>query len=674
MNETCYSDREESKQSTDPAQQGGVSKADINLSQSPAHPLAESAVKKPYPLLIYVVLALATFVAFEQLRNNEFIDYDDDHYVTRNQRVTGGITGESILWAFTTTHAANWHPLTWLSHMLDCELFELNAGWHHLTSLFLHIANTLLLFWVFKRMTKAVWPSAFVAALFALHPLHVESVAWVSERKDVLSSLFWMLTMAAYVTYTERPGIGRYMLVLLALGLGLMAKPMLVTLPFVLLLLDFWPLDRFAAPQSESVEPYYQKATVYRLIGEKIPLFVLSAVSCAVTYTAQKSSGTVAPTELLPLSARVANAFVSYISYIVKMIYPARLALLYPHRYASMPAWQPTASFVILTFLSAGIIYASQQRRRYLAVGWLWFVGTLVPVVGLVQVGPQAMADRYTYLPSVGIFIILAFGGAELLANRPYRKIALGGCAGLVLAALLTCTRTQVSYWRNSLTLFEHALAVTKDNYTMHNCLAFALSSQGNLDEAVNHYREALRLIPYDAQTHFRLADVLRLQGKLDEAISHYGQAIRNKPDYAKAHNDLAYALRERGSLDEAVSHFRQALETKPNLAPALNGLAQILAIHYDPNVQDANQAVELAGRAAELTRYDDATILDTLATSYAAAGQFDLAVETAQRALTLASADQNDELAEQIRERLELFKQAKPYQLSAPSQETVGP
>ncbi|UCF42822.1 MAG: tetratricopeptide repeat protein [Planctomycetota bacterium] len=674
MNETFSSDREESKQSTDPAEQGGGSEADINLSQLPAHRLTESPVKKPYPLLIYVALALATFVAFEQLRNNEFIDYDDDHYVTKNQHVIGGITRDSVSWAFTTTHAANWHPLTWLSHMLDCELFGLHAGWHHLTSLFFHIANALLLFWVLNRMTKAVWPSAFVAALFALHPLHVESVAWVSERKDVLSSVFWMLTMAAYVMYAERPGIGRYMMVFLALGLGLMAKPMLVTLPFVLLLLDFWPLGRFPATQPQLVKSYYQKATAYRLIGEKIPLFVLSVASCAVTYAIQKSSGTVAPIELLPLNARIAGALVSYVSYIGKMIYPTHLAVLYPHRYASMPDWQPSASFIILTLVSVATIYAARQRRRYLAVGWLWYIGTLVPVIGLVQVGPQAMADRYTYLPSIGLCIILAFGAAELLARPAYRRIVLAVLAALTLAALLIGTRKQVRYWRNSLTLFKRTLAVTKDNYTMHNAFAFALSSQGKLDEAVSHYRKALDLIPYDAETHLRLADTLRLQGELNHAISHYRQAIRNKPDYAKAHNDLAYALRTQSRLDEAVSHFRQALETKPDLAPALNGLAQILAIHYDPNVQDANEAVELASRAAELTRYDDATILDTLATTYAATGHFDVAVETAQKALTLATAEQNDELVNQIGKRLELFRQAKPYQLSAPSSEMIGP
>jgi tetratricopeptide (TPR) repeat protein len=673
MNKTFCSDPEETKPSADPAQQRAVREDGISLSQAVV-PLTENSRNKPYVVLIYLLLALATFIAFEQLRHNEFIDYDDGDYVTKNPHVIGGFTRESISWAFTTAHAANWHPLTWLSHMLDCELFGLNAGLHHLTSLFLHVANTLLLFWVFKRMTRAVWPSAFVAALFALHPLHVESVAWVSERKDVLSSFFWMLTMAAYVLYAQRPGICRYILVFLALGLGLMAKPMLVTLPFVLLLLDLWPLERFSTPQIRTLKPACQKAMAYRLICEKIPLFVLTAASCVVTYIAQKTAGTVAPTKVLTLNSRIANALVSYVSYIGKMIYPARLALFYPHRYDTMPLYKPIVSLLLLAIVSISVVYVARQRLRYLVVGWLWYIVTLLPVIGLVQVGEQAMADRYTYLPSIGLFIILAFGAAELLAKRPYRKIALGACAGLMLAALLICTRMQVGYWRNSLTLFEHTLAVTKNNYTMHNALAFAFSSRGRLDDAVRHYRRALSLIPNSAEIHFHLAGALRLKGELDEAISHYGQAIRNKPDYAKAHNDLAYALRERGSLDEAVDHFRQALETKPNLAPALNGLAQILAIHYDPNVQDANQAVELAERAAELTRYDSATILDTLAASYAAAGQFDRAVETAQRALTLASASRNDTLAGQIRKRLELFKQAKPYQLSAPARETIGP
>jgi len=605
IRDRSYSDREETKQSADPAQQGAVSEDGISLSQGPVVPLTESSLKKPYVVLIYLLLALATFIAFEQLRHNEFIDYDDDQYVTRNPHVIGGFTRDAVSWAFTTTHAANWHPLTWLSHMLDCELFDLNSGRHHLTSLFFHIANTLLLFWVLNRMTRAVWPSAFVAALFALHPLHVESVAWISERKDVLSSFFWMLTMAAYILYAERPGICRYILVFLALGLGLMAKPMLVTLPFVLLLLDLWPLERFSTPQIRTLKPACQKATAYRLICEKILLFVLAAASCVVTYTVQKTAGTVAPTEVLTLNSRMANALVSYVSYIGKMIYPARLAVFYPHRYDTMPLSKPIVSLLLLAIVSISVVYAARQRHRYLAVGWLWYIVTLLPVIGLVQVGEQAMADRYTYLPSIGLFIILAFGVAELLAGRPYQKIGLPTSAVLILAALLMGTRTQVGYWRNSLTLFEHALAVTKNNYMMHNALAFALGSRGRLDEAIDHYLHSLDLIPNNAETHFRFADTLRLQGKLDAAISHYRQAVQSKPDYAKAHNDLAYALRTQGSLNEAVSHFRLALETKPNLTPALNGLAQILAIHYDPDVQDANQAIELAERAAELTRYD---------------------------------------------------------------------
>ncbi len=674
MNKTSYSDREENTHDTDSLQQRTVSEDGISLSQGPVVPLTESSLKKPYVLLIYLLLALATFIAFEQLRHNEFIDYDDDQYVSMNPRVIGGFTRDAVCWAFTTTHAANWHPLTWLSHMLDCELFDLNSGRHHLTSLFFHIANTLLLFWVLNRMTQAVWPSAFVAALFALHPLHVESVAWISERKDVLSSFFWMLTMAAYILYAERPGICRYILVFLALGLGLMAKPMLVTLPFVLLLLDLWPLERFSTPQIRTLKPACQKATAYRLICEKIPLFVLAAASCVVTYTVQKTAGTVAPTEVLTLNSRMANALVSYVSYIGKMIYPARLAVFYPHRYDTMSLSKPILSLLLLAIVSISVVYVARQRHRYLAVGWLWYIVTLLPVIGLVQVGKQAMADRYTYLPSIGLFIILAFGVAELLAGRPYQKIGLPTSAVLILAALLMGTRTQVRYWRNSITLFEHALAVTKNNYTMHNSLGFALGSQGKFDEAISQYRQALQIVPNNAETHFRLADTLRLQGKLNDAISHYRQAVQSKPDYAKAHSDLAYALRSQGSLDEAVSHFRLALETKPNLTPALNGLAQILAIHYDPDVQDANQAIEFAERAAELKRYDNATILDTLATSYAAAGQFDRAVETAQKALALASTDQNDELVGQIRKRLELFKQAKPYQLSAPARETIGP
>jgi len=630
---------------------------------------------KLYILLIYFGLAIVTFIAFEGLRHNDFIDYyDDNNYVTENPHINGGITGKAVLWAITTSHAGNWHPVTWLSHTLDCEIFGLNPAGHHITSLFIHIANTLLLFWVLRRMTGAIWPGAFVAAMFALHPLHVESVAWVAERKDVLSGFFWMLTMAAYVRYAERPGIGRYMLVIVAYVLGLMAKPMVVTLPFVLLILDWWPLERFGQLRGKTVKVNYQKTTAQRLTAEKIPLFVLSAVSSVITYMIQKSSGAVTAMEVVSLDVRIANALVSYIRYIGKLIYPSGLCVLYPHPGNGLPFRQTIAALLMLACITACVIYAARRQRRYLAAGWLWYLGTLVPVSGLVQVGAQAMADRYTYLPSIGFFIMVGYGAAEIFSKQYYRKIVAGILSGLALAALLLCTRVQVRYWQNSLTLFERAIAVTKDNYKMHSELAGLLKDQNRFSEAISHYRRAVEIMPSDAEAHYQLGDLLRLEEDIEGAIEHYLCAVRIKPDYADAHNNLGYALMSQGKLDEAIAHFRQALQARPEWPLSLNGLAQILATHYDAKVRDANEAMALAERAAEATRYQNATIVDTLAISYAAAGLFDKAVETGQKAINLALAEKNDRLAGQIRKRLELFRQAKPYLLSAPARDAIGP
>jgi Tfp pilus assembly protein PilF len=640
---------------------------------------AVKCLKKLYVPLIYLAIAAATIIAFEQVRNNEFVSYDDSDYVTENEHVVKGITPESIRWAFTTTHVGNWHPLTWLSHMLDCELFGLNPKWHHLTNLVLHIANSLLLLWILRRMTGSasspqtgsVWASAFAAGLFALHPLHVESVAWVAERKDVLSGLFWMLTMAAYVWYAERPSVSRYAAVFLSFGLGLMAKPMLVTLPFVLLLLDFWPLGRFAFSQSVSGKAACQ-TSASRLIAEKIPLFALVAASCVITYIVQKKEGAVTPVETLPLNYRMANAFISYIAYVIKTVFPWHLAVLYPYRLRTLSGWQPTAALLLLVCVSAAFAYLGRKRRGYLLAGWLWYVGTLVPVIGLVQVGVQAFADRYMYLPSIGLFIIAAYGAADFFSKRTYHKIVPAVLGASILFGLGVCTHAQVKYWKDSISLYRRALAVTKDNYKMHTIIASELQNGGKFAEAEEHYREALRILPDDTETYFLLGNLLRQQGKLDEAAEAYRQALHYEPDNADAHNNLGYILRTQGKLIEALNQFKLALQTKPEWPLPMTGIAQILAVHYDPNVRDANEAVALAEWAAELTKYENATIVDTLATAYAAAGNFERAVETSQKSLELAMKEKNDELAGQISKRLELFKQKKPYRLSAPPQNSA--
>lgn len=571
---------------------------------------------KLYVLLIYLVLALTTIIAYEQVRLNDFVNYDDDVYVTQNPQVKAGITRKSIVWAFTTSHANNWHPLTWLSHMLDCQLFGLNPIWHHLTSLLFHIVNTLLLFWVSKRMTGEVWASAFVAGAFALHPLHVESVAWVAERKDVLSGFFWMLTMAAYARYAERPSIKRYLVVALTLCLGLMAKPMLVTLPFVLLLLDYWPLRRFqwgrqskgkAVPQSQSVKARHQRPSLRRLVGEKIPLFILAAVFSAITLIVQQSGR---PAKLwedipsgiramritsAPLAVRISNALVSYLNYIVKMVYPSRLSVLYPHPSDSLPMWQPIVSLLILAGISAGIIYMA-RRRGYLAVGWLWYIGTLVPVIGLVQVGAQAMADRYTYLPLVGIFIMVAWGAAEFGTKWRYRSIGFGVAAGVALAALLICTRIQVRYWQNSVTLFRHTLAVTENNFIMHTKYGTELFKKAQLDEAVRHFNEALRINPLYPEAYKNKGRVLLEQGKYDEAIAIFAELLRARRDWPEVHYYLGVAYARKGQLNQAVKHFKATVRLSPDWPEACHDLASVYLLmgKYDLAIQNYREALRL--------------------------------------------------------------------------------
>ncbi len=581
-------------------------------------------------LLIYLVLAVTTIIAYEPLRHNEFVDYDDYHYITENPYVKAGITYKSVVWAFTTIHSANWHPLTWLSHMLDYELFGLNPLWHHLTNLLFHIANTLLLFWILKRATGAVWRSGFVAAAFALHPLHVESVAWAAERKDVLSSLFWMLTIAAYVWYTERRGIKRYLLIVLFFSSGLLAKPMLVTLPFVLLLLDYWPLGRFSfSRQPKLGNTDGAGFPVARLIAEKIPLFVLAATSSVVTYIVQQSWGAMGR---LPLNFRIVNALISYVRYIGKVIYPNHLAVLYPYSYGSSLIWQLITSLLVLAVVSAGIIYTA-RRRGYLIAGWLWYLGTLVPVIGLVQVGEQAMADRYTYLPSIGIFIMISWGVAELAVRWRYRRIGLGILAGTVLVILLICARLQVGHWRNSFTLFEHTLAATKNNCVIHNNYGNTLQKGGQLDKAVWHIKEALRI----------------------------------KPQYYEAHNNLGNLYFMQGKIKQAFACWNKVLKIKPDCQTAINNLAWAKATQESPDFRNPEEAVQLALRACELTGYSRPGFLDTLAASYAAAGNFPKAIETAQRALELAESLQQKKLAGRIQNRLRLYRANQPYIKSLP-------
>jgi len=549
--------------------------------------------------LIYAALALATLVAFEQTCRNEFVALDDAAYVTQNPHVKTGITRKSLIWAFTTPHSGNWHSLTWLSHMLDCHLFRLNPFWHHLTSLLLHIANTLLLFAVFKRMTHKLWQSAFVAAAFALHPLHVESVAWIAERKDVLSGFFWILTMAAYIRYAERPGLRRYLLVLLALCLGLMAKPMLVTLPFVLLLLDYWPLGRLQwrtqkvdqalqQPKSGSVGSHQSSLT--RLIVEKIPLFVIVAVASVITFIVQQNAGAMRLAKSLSLNIRVANALVSYLGYIVKMFYPIQLAVFYPYP----KTLYPDRAMLLLVLISVFALLWI-RRRPWMIVGWLWYLGSLVPVLGLVQVGHQAMADRYTYVPLIGLFIIIAWGAPELLAKWRYHRIGLGISAVIVLTAMTVCTRMQVRHWQNDITLFGHAVKVTENNFIIHHIYGDMLFRKNRFDEAIIQFSEALRINPNDYEAHNGMGKTLLKQGKIEKAITHFAEALRLKPDDPRTIHSWGLALMAQGNLDEAIVYFNKVLRTEdwPDVYCNL-GLVYTRQGKYDLAIQNYNEALRI--------------------------------------------------------------------------------
>jgi tetratricopeptide (TPR) repeat protein len=517
-------------------------------------------------LIICLFLTLSTISVFWQVRNHDFLNYDDELYITENRHVQAGLTWEGTTWAFTTFHASNWHPLTWLSHMLDFQIYGLSPAGHHLTNLLFHIANTLLLFFVLNRMTGALWRSAFVAALFALHPLHVESVAWVAERKDVLSTFFWMLTMWAYIRYAERPGIKTYLLVFLFFAFGLMSKPMLVTLPFVLLLMDYWPLGRLrlhSLSTSKQSNLRVQETPLFRLVWEKAPLFALTAVSSVVTFYAQQAGGSVAALDKLPLNARIANGLVAYISYMGKMIWPSQLAVFYPHE-DMVAVWQAAGAGLLLACISILAICVA-RRFQYLAVGWLWYLGTLVPVIGIIQVGEQAMADRYTYVPFIGLFIIIAWGVADLAARWRYRRSILSIFTGVLCLVLMIGTWLQVRHWQNSVTLFEHALDVTTNNFVAHYNLGEALEDNGRLEEAIGHFHKALQIKPNNAKAYYGIGTVYGKLGNYQEALSALKQAIFLKPDYAEAYTNLGAVYGGMNLYSKAVWALKEAVRLNPD-------------------------------------------------------------------------------------------------------------
>jgi Tfp pilus assembly protein PilF len=533
-------------------------------------------------IFVGIVIALLTVGVYQRVRNYGFVNYDDPKYVSNNRHVLGGLTSEGVKWAFTTTHASNWHPLTWLSLMADCEFFEDKAMGCHITNVLLHAANALILFIVLRRMTGSLWCSGFVAALFALHPAHVESVAWVAERKDVLSTFFWMLTMLAYARYAERGGFVRYSFVVILFGLGLMTKPMLVTLPFVLLLLDWWPLERFGT-----------KAKVLRLVTEKVPLFVMAAGSSAITLMVQQKAAV--SLGGLGLWQRIANAAISYVVYLRMTFWPAGLAMFYPHT-VTVPLWQAVGGLMVLAVVSAAV-FLCRKRKRYVLTGLLWYLGTLVPVIGFVQVGVQRYADRYTYVPLIGIFIIIAWAGRDILRNRRYGKVLLGASAAGVLLVLAVLSWRQVGYWRDDIALYERTLAVTKDNCVAHNNYGVALREQGRVAEAIEHWQAALAVFPRYTDAMVNLGSGLTQRGQVDEAISRYMTFLQNNEGDCKLYNNLANALRKKARLDEAADYYRKALEFE-DVWEAHCNLAQILVSRgeIDEAISHYRRALRLGG------------------------------------------------------------------------------
>jgi tetratricopeptide (TPR) repeat protein len=557
-------------------------------------PLTAHQKRLPRSFWIYAVLLLATITVYGQVRHFDFVNYDDPEYVTGNSNVLRGLTPEGLAWAATSGAAANWFPLTRVSHMLDVQLFGLDSGLHHLTNLLFHALSTLLLFAFLNRATGARWPSAFVAFIFALHPLHVESVTWIAERKDVLSAFFWCLALWAYLRYTERPAIGRYLLVLFLFCCGLMAKPMTVTLPFALWLLDIWPLRRLPSAQSRLA------------LLEKLPFLALSMAVGVITLVVQQGSRAVKP---FPLTLRVGNSLLSYVTYIGKTFWPSNLAVFYPYP-QDVPAWETALAGLVLLCGSV-LVLRTFRTRPYLSVGWFWYLGTLLPVIGLIQVGAQARADRYTYIPMIGLSIMIAWGAVDVISRWPRAKpaftaLAVGACASWVVLAFI-----QIRYWRNSETLFAHALQVTRNNYVAHHNYGLAIADQpGRLPEAIAHYREALEIQPQSVEARTDLGTALAKSGHFEQAIAEYKTALQLAPDctICRSNLDLArrqladelfnqgVALAKSGHTLDAIGQFEAALRLEPADAEAHNNLGVALATlgRTAQAIQEFTTAVQL--------------------------------------------------------------------------------
>jgi len=507
-------------------------------------------------LIVYIVLTLVTLAVFWQVNQFSFVNLDDQAYVEENSHIQSGITFDGISWAFGTRYFYLWTPLTWMSFMFDYQLHGLNAGGYHLTNLILHILSTLLLFWLFNRMTGAVWKSAFVAALFALHPLHVESVAWVSERKDVLSAFFWMVTLCLYVYYTEKPAVKKYLLVLFSFVLALLSKPMVVTLPFIMILLDYWPLKRFESQKNN---------LVLRQLKEKLPFFVLSVILVIITFYTPDST----PSKHFPLISRLANAPVSFVTYLEKTFWPHDMAVFYPFP-EHIPFWQVLGSFLLIIFVSTAVIVMA-KRLPYLFVGWFWYAITILPVIKIIQIGNDAMADRYHYLSSIGIAVMLAWGIPFLIKNEDTRRKILFPAAIAFIIIMSVLTWKQCGYWKNSITLFNHALQVTKNNYVAHHGLGLALIAEGKTEEAIDHYNKTISIKPEFPNAYNNRGIVYGGLGQYELAMDDFDKAIRLKEDYAEAYYNKAVTYANRGQYQLAIGNYNKAIILKPDYAYAYN-------------------------------------------------------------------------------------------------------
>lgn len=557
-----------------------------NISQEPVSTRTLAA--------IYLVLTILIWLVFGQTLGHPFVEYDDQNYVYENPEVTAGLTGHGLVTAFTGVHARNWHPLTTISHMLDCQLFGLNPSGHHFSSILFHTLASLLLFTVLRAMTGALWRSALVAAVFAIHPLRAESVAWVAERKDVLSAVFFMLTLGAYVHYARQPSVRRYLLIVLFFALGLMAKPMLVTLPLLLFLLDYWPLARNQTG----------KLGGWKSIAEKVPLFLLSLAAAIATLIAQRS--TVNYSEELPLTWRIGNALLGYVAYIGQMIWPAKLSIFYPHTADHLSPWKVALAVLLLGGITM-LTWGWRRTRPYLLVGWLWYLVALLPVIGFIQVGMQGRADRYSYLPQIGLYVALTWFLAEWALGSNKRRLIFSAAAAVIIGALSWEARIQTSYWSSTESLWQHALDVTTDNDFAHYNVATLLLERGQVDQAISHYEKALDIRPDHGETHYHLSvalvhtslgNALARKGLLDEALIHYRKAVELRDDFADAHTNLASLLARNGETSEALAHYEKALAIPPEDAPSHIRLAKLL-LQLGRNTE----AVAHYRRALELTK-----------------------------------------------------------------------